>query len=123
MTIELVDPRGLTTSDTAVALAPRGGSVPERPRIGFLVNEISRQTGPDFTMAGYATSMTALTDFVGNIESTKWFKKPVEIIDSQVTSDAKTGDLVKFSIKATFVDPNAPAAPPAAAAKAPPKKR
>lgn len=93
-------------------------SVPERLWLSDLT-----QTGPDFTMAGYATSMTALTDFVGNIESTKWFKKPVEIIDSQVTSDAKTGDLVKFSIKATFVDPNAPAAPPAAAAKAPPKKR
>ena len=49
MAIELVDPRGLTTSDTAVALAPRARSIPERPRIGFLVNEISRQTGPDFT--------------------------------------------------------------------------
>jgi hypothetical protein len=46
---ELVDPRGLTASDRAVSLAPRHGSVPDRPRLGFLVNEISRQTGPDFT--------------------------------------------------------------------------
>ena len=81
------------------------------------------QTGTDFAISGVTDSLTAVSDFVANLESTKWFKKPVEIIDSQVTSDAKTGDLVKFSIKATFVDPNAPAAPPAAAAKTPPKKR
>ena len=49
MAFELVDPRGLTTSDRVVALAPRLGEVPERPRIGFVINEISRQTGPDFT--------------------------------------------------------------------------
>ena len=53
------------------------------------------QTGSDFTLNGFATSMTALSDFVAGIEATKWFKKPVEIIDSQVTSDAKTGDLVQ----------------------------
>ena len=49
MAFELVDPRGLTTSDRARALAPRPGEVPARPRIGFLINEVSRQTGPDFT--------------------------------------------------------------------------
>ena len=36
--------------------------------------------------------------------------QPVEIIDSQVKSDPKTGDLVQFSIKGAFVDPDAPAA-------------
>jgi type IV pilus assembly protein PilN len=67
-----------------------------------------KQTGSEFTLVGYATTMTALSDFVAALESTKWFRKPVEIIDSQVTSDAKTGDLVKFSVKATFHDPDAP---------------
>ena len=38
--------------------------------------------------------MTALSDFVASLEDTKWFRKPVEIIDSQLTTDAKTGDLV-----------------------------
>ena len=46
-------------------------------------------------------------------KATKWFKRPVEIVDSQVQSDAKTGDLVKFSIKAQFDDPEAPRRPPA----------
>lgn len=49
MAIELVDPRGLTAHDGAVQLAPRAGEIPTTPRIGFLINEISRQTGPDFT--------------------------------------------------------------------------
>jgi len=52
--------------------------------------------------------MTALSDFVATIEDTKWFRKPVEIIDSQLTSDAKTGDVVKFVVKANYVDPDMP---------------
>jgi hypothetical protein len=60
-------------------------------------------------------SLTAVSDFVANLESTKWFKKPVEIIDSQVTPDPKAGDLIKFQIKAQFVDPTAPPEPPAPA--------
>jgi type IV pilus assembly protein PilN len=67
-----------------------------------------KQTGSEFTLVGFATTMTALSDFVGAIESTKWFQKPVELIDSQVTSDSKAGDLVRFAVKATFHDPDAP---------------
>jgi type IV pilus assembly protein PilN len=85
-------------------------SVPDRLWLADL-----KQTGNDFTLDGFATSMTALTDFVAGIESTKWFRKPVEIIDSQVTTDAKTGDLVRFVVRATYFDPDAP--PPPAPAK------
>jgi type IV pilus assembly protein PilN len=82
-------------------------SVPDRLWLADL-----KQAGDDFTLDGFATSMTALSDFVAGIESTKWFRKPVEIIDSQVTSDQKTGDLVKFVVKASYFDPNAPPPPP-----------
>ncbi len=85
-------------------------SVPDRLWLADL-----KQAGNDFTLDGFATSMTALTDFVAGIESTKWFRKPVEIIDSQVTTDAKTGDLVRFVVRATYFDPDAP--PPPAPAK------
>ena len=85
-------------------------SVPDR-----LWLDDMKQAGNDFTLNGYATSMTALSDFVGGIEATTWFRKPVEIIDSQVTSDPKTGDLVRFVVKATYFDPAAP--PPATPAK------
>lgn len=72
------------------------------------------QSGSDFTLTGFTTSMTALSDFVAAIESTRWFRKPVEILDSQMTSDAKAGDIVKFVVKASYFDPDAPPSPPAA---------
>ena len=68
------------------------------------------QTGSEFAIAGTTTSMTAVSDFIANLEETRWFKRPVEIVDSQVQTDPKAGDLVKFSIKAHFQDPSAPAA-------------
>ena len=74
-----------------------------------------QQTGGDFAISGVTDSLTAVSDFVANLESTKWFKKPVEIIDSQVTPDPKAGDLIKFQVKAQFVDPTAPPEPPAPA--------
>lgn len=69
------------------------------------------QTGTEFTISGTTTSMTAVSDFVANLEATRWFKKPVEIVSSQVKADSKTGDLVDFSVKAQAQDPNAPAPP------------
>jgi type IV pilus assembly protein PilN len=81
---------------------------------GLWLNELT-QTGGDFAIGGVTDSLTAVSDFVANLESTKWFKRPVEIIDSQVTPDPKAGDLIKFEIKAQFVDPTAPPEPPAPA--------
>lgn len=73
-----------------------------------------KQVGTDFTLSGFAASLPSLSDFVANLEATKWFKRPVEILDSQVQTDPKAGDLVKFSIKGVLNDPEAP--PPAAPA-------
>jgi type IV pilus assembly protein PilN len=81
-------------------------SLPDR----LWLNEMT-QTGTDFTLGGMTDSLSAVSDFVANLESTPWFKKPVEIVDSQVQSNAKSGDLIKFQIKAQFVDPSAAGAP------------
>jgi type IV pilus assembly protein PilN len=88
-------------------------AVPDR----LWLTEMS-QKGDDFVITGMTTSLTGLSDFVGNLESSTWFKKPIDIVDSQVTTDAKTGDIYKFSIKATFNNPEAPPPPPAPAAGA-----
>jgi type IV pilus assembly protein PilN len=72
------------------------------------------QKGDDIVLVGMTTSLTGLSDLVANLERSAWFKKPVDIVDSQVQTDAKTGDIYKFSIKATFTNPEAPAAPAAA---------
>jgi type IV pilus assembly protein PilN len=74
------------------------------------------QKGDDIVLAGMTTSFTGLSDFVANLESSKWFNKPIDIVDSQVTTDAKTGDIFKFSVKAVFNNPEAPPPPPASAA-------
>ena len=71
------------------------------------------QKGDDLTVVGMTTSLTGVSDFVANLETSSWFKRPIDIIDSQMASDPKTGDLVKFSVKATFTNPDAPAPVPA----------
>jgi type IV pilus assembly protein PilN len=68
------------------------------------------QTGADFAISGMTDSLTAVSDFVANLEGTRWFKKPVEIVDSQVQPDAKAGDLIRFQVKAQYMDPAAPVA-------------
>jgi type IV pilus assembly protein PilN len=112
----------LTQRVTLIEQLRRGQSAPVH-----VLDEISRslpdrlwlsemkQVGSDFTITGFTASMPSLSDFVANLEATKWFKRPVEILDSQVQTDDKTGDLVKFSIKGTLNDPEAPP-PPAPAA-------
>lgn len=49
MAFRLVDPRGEPSRPETSAPTPRRGSVPEQLDIGFLINELSRQSGPDFT--------------------------------------------------------------------------
>jgi type IV pilus assembly protein PilN len=81
-----------------------------------LLDEISRsvpdrlwltgmtQQGGAFTIDGQTTSLTALSDFVTNLEASSWFKRPVEIVDSQVDHNEQTGELVRFTVKANVND-------------------
>jgi type IV pilus assembly protein PilN len=80
------------------------------------------QHGQDFTIDGRTTSLTALSDFVANLEASAWFKRPVEILDSQV-DQTPAGDLVRFTIRATTQNPDAPAAPPPMAGRGVPPAR
>ena len=74
------------------------------------------QKGDEITLDGMTTSLTGLSDFVSNLESSAWFKKPVDIVDSQVQPNDKSGDIFKFAIKVGTRNPDAPAGPAAAAA-------
>ena len=75
------------------------------------------------TIDGRATTLTGLSDFVSNLEASGYFKRSVEIVSTNAeqvqTQGAPVGELVKFSIKAEFQQPGAPAAaaPTAAAPK------
>ena len=88
----------------------RGQSAPVH-----LVDEISRslpemtwltnlkQEGYDITLQGRCASLTSLSDFVGNLDATRYFKKPVEIVSSEVVKGEKEGpELIAFTIKGTF---------------------
>jgi type IV pilus assembly protein PilN len=74
------------------------------------------QKDDEFKIDGMTTSLQELSTFVGNLEASRWFKKPVDIVDSQAQADKGT-DLFKFTVKALFKDPDAPAAAPAAAGR------
>jgi type IV pilus assembly protein PilN len=80
------------------------------------------QRDKDFTIEGRSTSLTALSDFVANLEASSWFKKPVEIVDSQVDQTAQ-GDLVRFTIRAATENPEAPPLPAPAAGRGVPPAR
>jgi type IV pilus assembly protein PilM len=68
----------------------------------------------DLRIEGRTTSLTALSDFVGNLETSGYFARPVEILDSQVETQTQQqqaaggpGDLVRFTVKARFTLPGA----------------
>ncbi len=72
-----------------------------------------KQEGYALTLQGRCLTLTSLSDFVGNLEASRYFARPVEIVDSVVVSgDGKTPDLIQFTIRGTFqmagVDPPAP---------------
>jgi len=63
-----------------------------------------KQEQAELTIQGRASSLTALSDFVGNLELSSYFRRPVEILNSQVEPLAQ-GDLIRFTVKAEFAPP------------------
>lgn len=102
----------------------RGQSVPVQ-----LLDHVSRslpdtlwlttleESGTSVTIEGRSTTLIALSDFVGNLGTSALIKKPIEIVNSQLepssNAAANTGDVIRFTVKATLADQGSPA--PAAA--------
>jgi type IV pilus assembly protein PilN len=80
------------------------------------------QRDKDFTFDCRTTSLTGVSDFVANLEASPWFRKPVELLDSQVDQTPQ-GPLVRFTIRATSENPEAAAPPPAPAGRGAPPAR
>jgi type IV pilus assembly protein PilN len=69
------------------------------------LTELKQQAGI-VTIAGRCTAMTSLSDFVSNLEASGVFRRPVEILDSQVEqAPGGTGEVIRFSVKAQFAAP------------------
>lgn len=76
------------------------------------------QKGDDVTIEGRTTTLSALSDFVANLQNSQYFRRPVEILSSSTETDAQ-GEIVRFTIRAAFVS-SGNALAEAAAAPAPP---
>ena len=62
-----------------------------------------KQEGYDVTIEGRSTTLAALSDFVSNLEATRYFKRPVEIVQSEVApATNNTPDLIEFTIRGSF---------------------
>jgi type IV pilus assembly protein PilN len=84
------------------------------------LTDLKQSANPnEVLITGKCTSLTALTDFVGNLEASGYFKRSVEIVNSQTeTLPTPPGEMVTFSIRAIFQRPGDAAAAAAAAAVA-----
>jgi len=80
-----------------------------------------KQNPTDGTIAieGKSTSQTGVSDFVGNLEASGYFKKSIEIVSTQTEAQAtpNTPEVVRFLLKADFTGPGEPPPLPAAAGR------
>jgi type IV pilus assembly protein PilN len=79
------------------------------------------QAGYEVTIEGNCQSLTSLSDFVANLEGSRYFARPVEIVTSEVVAGTQNSpELIRFTVKGTFQMAGlpAPASPPGAAAPA-----
>ena len=60
------------------------------------------QAGPAVTLEGRTTTLTALSDLIGNLENSGAFTRPVEIVNTEVENGRGEADLMKFTVKAAF---------------------
>ena len=61
------------------------------------------QAGYTLTIQGRCLTLTSLSDYIGNLEGSRYFIRPVEIVESTVVpGDQKTPDLIAFTIRGTF---------------------
>jgi len=62
-----------------------------------------KQQGYDVTIEGRCLSLTSLSDFIGNLEASRYFKRPVEILSSEVVAGQGGGpETIRFSIRGSF---------------------
>lgn len=85
------------------------------------LTDVKQGTNPNEVLIdGRCTTLTGLSDFVGNLERSGYFRRSVEIVNSQTEAlGTPPGELIRFSLRAQFQQPGAAvpveqSAPPAA---------
>jgi len=75
---------------------------------GLWLTEI-RQQDMDLSITGRCLALTALTDFALNLETSGFFRRPVDILESQVErSGQNEAEVIRFVVKAQFAPPASP---------------
>ena len=77
-----------------------------------------KQDGAEVTLDGRSTTLIAVSDFVSNLGTTELFKRPIEIVSSQVegtgaSTQPGTPEVIRFTVKAQLAAAPAAAATPA----------
>src|SRR5687767_7159213 len=73
------------------------------PEMTWLTGMQQAADGYTLTIQGRCLTLTSLSDFIANLEGSRYFIRPVEIVESTVAAgDAKTPDLINFTIRGTF---------------------
>ena len=82
------------------------------PEMTWLTN--IQQTGYTLQIQGRCLTLTSLSDFIGNLEASRYFMRPVEIIDSSVVASANKGgpELIQFTIRGGFQMSGVDSTPP-----------
>ena len=71
-----------------------------------------KQDADSVVIDGRTTVQTGVSDFVANLEASGYFKKSIDIVNTTTeTMATPPGELLRFSIRAQFVPPEAPAKP------------
>lgn len=60
------------------------------------------QAGAEVTLEGRTTTLTALSDLIGNLENSGAFTRPVEIVNTEVENGRGEADLMTFTVRASF---------------------
>jgi type IV pilus assembly protein PilN len=60
------------------------------------------QNGYTLTIQGNCLTLTSLSDFIGNLEASRYFIRPVEIVESSVEGGGNGPELIQFTIRGTF---------------------
>lgn len=74
------------------------------PEMTWLTNISQSADGYTLTIQGRCLTLTSLSDFIANLEGSRYFMRPVEIVESTVVpGDGKVApDTIQFTIRGTF---------------------
>jgi len=81
-----------------------------------------KQTNDDVEINGRCTNQTGVAEFISNLEASGYFKRSIDIVSTNTEPSPQAGaELIRFTLKATFQQPDAANTPAAPAAATPPK--